>query len=720
MAAITVRELLTRLGVQTDEAAVKSFDTSVGRAKRTMEESSAAASRMAGAVKAAIIGFIGVQTIRVFKSALDEFAAAADKARKASEAMGVSVETYQELAFAAELSGTSIDRLSMAMGRVAKSARDAATGQKKDKEAFDELGVSVKDANGNLKNQDVLLKEIASKFAALEDGTTKTALAIEFFGRSGTELIPMLNAGAEGIEAMQEEARALGLVISEEAARNTEAYNDAVARLNGALSGMRALIFSAVIPVLTDVIQAFVEWWIRTKAAIRITDAFKGALQSLSDTLAFLRKHSQETEIAVAALVAAMAVAHAQQFTTAILAAAKAVRLLGQAAILPAIKLALIAAAILLVILIVNDLVVFMRGGDSLIGRLFERFGVAPGVIRRVRDRIRTTLAALFEWGKRVGASLLQSFMGAVRRVVPVILEAVKRLMPVIESFAARAVPLVTKLFEIWINLNAMLVEASIEILSALVPVVLEIVQELIAIGVALLPAVIDVVESIMTTVKELLPIVMDIAKEVFDVVVDAIDAILPVVMALLDLIVPNIKMILTVSITTLKGVLAVVMPVVRVLLKIVKFLAEVFVKTVAFLLDVWDAFVNAIVWLWAAIGKPILEVWGNIRTAIVAIIQFIANIFNTVINSIIVVVNSLIESVSSIAEAVGLDVVSTISADAIRIDIPDTGPTQQSFDIGDISLSIEGQTNMGADAVKRAAGDGLTQALREASRAAG
>lgn len=65
------------------------------------------------------------------------------------------------------------------------------------------MGIKVQDANGNLKSSDQLLKEVAGKFAGYQDGAAKAALAQELFGRSGAELMPLLNAGAEGISAIQ-------------------------------------------------------------------------------------------------------------------------------------------------------------------------------------------------------------------------------------------------------------------------------------------------------------------------------------------------------------------------------------------------------------------------------------------------------------------------------------------------------------------------------------
>ena len=60
------------------------------------------------------------------------------------------------------------------------------------------------------------MKKIADKFAVMKDGSEKTALALDLFGRAGAKLIPMLNEGSAGISELQEEARALGIVLGKE------------------------------------------------------------------------------------------------------------------------------------------------------------------------------------------------------------------------------------------------------------------------------------------------------------------------------------------------------------------------------------------------------------------------------------------------------------------------------------------------------------------------
>lgn len=140
-----------------------------------------------------------------------------------SQKIGISTEELSTLAFAAELADVSLDQLQTGLVRLSKNAADMANGTGEAKDAFKALGLEVVNSAGTLKTNDELLKEIATKFAGLEDGADKTALAVKLFGKSGAELVPMLNAGAAGIEELQSRARQLGLELSTEAGRAAEA-----------------------------------------------------------------------------------------------------------------------------------------------------------------------------------------------------------------------------------------------------------------------------------------------------------------------------------------------------------------------------------------------------------------------------------------------------------------------------------------------------------------
>lgn len=175
----------------------------------------------------------GVGLERVFEKAFDAVVEsimhaveAADQLAKASQKFGIPVETLSALSNAAALSDVSLQDLGSSLSRLSKSMVAAEGPTSSQAVAFQALGVSVKDANGNLKNADDILLAVADSFSKFRDGTTKTALAVAIFGRAGADMIPFLDQGASGINKLTGEMKDLGLVVDGETAKAAEKFND--------------------------------------------------------------------------------------------------------------------------------------------------------------------------------------------------------------------------------------------------------------------------------------------------------------------------------------------------------------------------------------------------------------------------------------------------------------------------------------------------------------
>ena len=112
-------------------------------------------------------------------------------------------------------------------------------------------------ADGHLKDTRALIAEVADKFAGYADGASKTALAVELFGRTGAELIPILNGGAAGFADMDEQARKLGLTIDEETAKAAEYFNDQLAIVKKQAEGLATQFTVGLMPSLIAVADGF-------------------------------------------------------------------------------------------------------------------------------------------------------------------------------------------------------------------------------------------------------------------------------------------------------------------------------------------------------------------------------------------------------------------------------------------------------------------------------
>lgn len=189
------------------------------------------------------------------KGALDE----ADEMSKLASKIGVPIEELSRLKYAADLSGVSIEGVGTSFKKLSTAMVAAQSGGKAQVELFKNLGVAVTNADGSLRSSSAVLLDVADKFAVMEDGATKTALAVQLFGKSGLDMIPFLNGGAAGLKAMTDEAQALGLTISAETGKAAEQFNDNISRLQATLSGLVTQIAGSLAPTLASITDFLVQ-----------------------------------------------------------------------------------------------------------------------------------------------------------------------------------------------------------------------------------------------------------------------------------------------------------------------------------------------------------------------------------------------------------------------------------------------------------------------------
>ena len=185
---------------------------------------------------------IGTGLVLLAKSAIDN----ADALNEMAERTGIAGDKLSELDYAAKMNGASLDELEVALKKVSTKAVDAATGNKAAADTFNALGLSALDVNGKLKTSDVLFQEIADVLNQVEDRTLRTALAVEFFGKSGADLIPLM----ENMREAREEAQRLGVVVGTDMQRAADEFNDNVTKMSFLAKRFALDLANEVIPTL--------------------------------------------------------------------------------------------------------------------------------------------------------------------------------------------------------------------------------------------------------------------------------------------------------------------------------------------------------------------------------------------------------------------------------------------------------------------------------------
>lgn len=184
--------------------------------------------------------------------------AAIDSAGKYAKQVGISTESLTKLQFAASQAGVETTTMRKSMQNATKVIADAARGSKTAVEAFENMGVSVEDLK-DLK-PDEQLKAIADGMSQMTNQTEKTSAAVLLFGARGAGMINMLDQGSAGLEAMGEEAKRLGAVLTDEDAFKAAEAIDAMDKMKKAIGGVINTLAVELAPFIKAAADAITAW----------------------------------------------------------------------------------------------------------------------------------------------------------------------------------------------------------------------------------------------------------------------------------------------------------------------------------------------------------------------------------------------------------------------------------------------------------------------------
>lgn len=228
-----------------------------------------------------VLAGFGASITATFGMLLKSSADAGDQIHDLAERTGIATEMLSGYKLAADKSGTSIEGFAGGVRFLANNMQAAQAKGGAQRAMFESLGVAAVDGAGKLRPLDQVLLDVAEQFRTMPDGAAKSVLAVDLFGRSGTELIPLLNLGRQGLEENYAAAERLGLVFSKEAADGADAFNDSLTELRGAVQGVGNELSKSLLPALQPIID-------RTKESIRWVRDFVATYPSLSASIAEL------------------------------------------------------------------------------------------------------------------------------------------------------------------------------------------------------------------------------------------------------------------------------------------------------------------------------------------------------------------------------------------------------------------------------------------------
>ncbi len=264
-----VADLVARLGLKPDESSFKKGDKLIGN------------------IKAGIAAFVGVEAVKAIGDAVMATVELGGHLDDLTQKTGLSAEALQEWGGVAKLGGSDMDSFAGGVQKLALTFHMAGAGSKEASEAIHEAGLTSGAVAAALKGGDGLdaaLMEISSRFADMPDGPKKTALAMKLFGKSGVEMIPTLNEGAQGIAELRKEFAQFEITGKD--VKVLDKFGDDLDKAKMSITGLKNQAIAKLIPVLQPMLDAFTQW-VSVNREI-ITSTIQQVIEGLISAFKFL------------------------------------------------------------------------------------------------------------------------------------------------------------------------------------------------------------------------------------------------------------------------------------------------------------------------------------------------------------------------------------------------------------------------------------------------
>lgn len=577
-----------------------------------------------GKVLAVTMAAIGTAAVAAGKKLYDmanDVAAAGDNIDKMSQRLGLSREAYQEWDYVLSQSGVDINSVQTGMKTLTNSIDDAKNGTDKAIEKFTRLGITQEDL-ANKSREDIFAMTIAG-LQKMTDDTEKAALANDMFGRSGQEMIPLLNASAESTEELLQKSRDLGMVMSDEAITATVNYTDSMDTLKRTFSAVKNNIVSDLLPGFTKILDGLTGLLTgQEEAGAQIKEGAKEMVESISGVLpdivdVFMNLVTAVAEIAPA-IIEALVNGIAENLPSLLEAAVGIVLSLVQSIIsaLPQIT----EAALTLIMTLINGLVanlpLIVEAAAQMIVSLATGLAAAlPTLIPTLVEVVMQICQTLIDNLPLILDAALQLITGlaeGILNAIPVLIDALPEVILSIVDFLLDSIP---QIIDTGIKLLTSLVEALPEIITAIVEAIPKIIDGIITAVIDAIPLIIEAGIKLLVSLIQALPqIITTIVAAIPKIVSGLVDAILgnldKIIMAGVDLFVALIENLPTIIVEIVKAVPQIIAGIVKAFGSLMGKIVEIGGNIVK---GLWDGITGLASWLWDKVSGWISGIWDGI-----------------------------------------------------------------------------------------------------------
>lgn len=375
--------------------------------------------------------------------------------------------------------------------------------------AYKRLGVSIKDANGQLRNGQDVYWDVIDALKKIKNPTERDALAMQLLGKSGTEVNTIIDAGSEAFKGMGDEAERMGYVMGEEAVKKLGTFNDRLQQLKAGATGLKNAASLIALPFLDDLAEKGVP--ILAEFSKGIANA-GGDVTQMGDVLG--KGISDVLNLLIAKLPEFVSLG-VKMVNSLIGGISDNAELISQSAV-DIINTLVNGIAELLPMVI--------EGAAKIIVGLATGLGQSlPTLVPTIVDvmlKIVQTLVDNIPLIIDAGLQLITGLVTGIINAIPVIVEALPQLITSILNGILEAIP---QIIQAGIDLLSALVTALPEIIAAIVAVLPQIIDAIVQFCTQGIPMIIDAGLKLLSALVENMPEIINAIVEALPQIIDAI-----------------------------------------------------------------------------------------------------------------------------------------------------------------------------------------------------
>ena len=458
-------------------------------------------------------------------------------------------------------------------------------------EAYEKLGVSITDANGELRNGQDVYWEVIDALGQIENETERDALAMTLLGKSGTELNTIIDAGSEAFKAYGEEAEAMGAVMSGESLNALGAFNDKLQQLKAGLGGLKNAAALIALPFLDDLAEKGVPILADFTRGIQQAN---GDVSKMSDVIG--KGLSDVLNLVIEKLpeFINMGVQMVNSLISGIVSSA------------PTIASAAVQIVETLVEGIAELLPLLIEGAAQLIA------GLATGLAKSLPNLVPTIVDVVLQ----IVQTLIDNIpllIDAALQLVTGLAEGVIKAIPVLVA----ALPqLITSLIDGILSAIPQIIQAGIDLLTALVAALPEIIT-------AIVEAIPQIIDGILTALTENIPLIIQAGIDLLvaliqalpEIIVTIVQAIPQIISSIVNALIGNIDQIIMAGVqlfvALIQNLPTIIVEIVKAVPQIVSGIVQAFASLGGELVNaganllhgLWEGISGAASWLWEKVS---------------------------------------------------------------------------------------------------------------------